>query len=179
MIFFTDANTSNNIILNNGSIEKVWTCKYLGITTDDELNFCSHNKEHSTVSHLLTQPHRNATTEMKNNTFYKKTTHNLQKYTLKRWDHKHTGWTWDRSVITFMWISKYSIMKIGDRVFRDDEYYNYYYNYYTRLMALCPGLPGWASTRKVKPVCFYWSKRQWVAVASAGPYKNLHLTPGR
>jgi len=23
---------------------------------------------------------------------------------------------------------------------------------YTRLMALCPGLPGWAGTRKVKPI---------------------------
>ena len=26
---------------------------------------------------------------------------------------------------------------------------------------------------------FYWSKRQWVAVASAGPYASLHLTPDR
>ena len=26
---------------------------------------------------------------------------------------------------------------------------------------------------------FYWSKRQWVAVASAGPYASLHLAPGR
>jgi len=25
---------------------------------------------------------------------------------------------------------------------------------------------------------FYWSKRQSVAVASAGPYANLHLAPG-
>jgi len=25
----------------------------------------------------------------------------------------------------------------------------------------------------------YLSKRQWVAVASAGPYTNLHLTPKR
>jgi len=24
---------------------------------------------------------------------------------------------------------------------------------------------------------FYWSKRQWVAVASAGPYAILHLVP--
>jgi len=31
-----------------------------------------------------------------------------------------------------------------------------------------PGLPG-----------FYWSKRQWVAVASAGPYASLHLAPDR
>ena len=26
---------------------------------------------------------------------------------------------------------------------------------------------------------FYWSKRQWVAVASAGPYASLQLTPDR
>jgi len=35
-----------------------------------------------------------------------------------------------------------------------------------RLTDLCPGLPGWASTRKVKPIWFYRSKRQWVAVVS-------------
>jgi len=26
---------------------------------------------------------------------------------------------------------------------------------------------------------FYWRKRQWVAVASAGPYASLHLAPDR
>ena len=26
---------------------------------------------------------------------------------------------------------------------------------------------------------FYWNKRQWVAVASAGPYASLHLAPDR
>jgi len=26
---------------------------------------------------------------------------------------------------------------------------------------------------------FYWGKRQWVAVASAGPYASLHLAPDR
>jgi len=31
-------------------------------------------------------------------------------------------------------------------------YYYYYYYYYTRLMALFPGLPRWAATRKVKPI---------------------------
>ena len=31
-----------------------------------------------------------------------------------------------------------------------------------------PGLPGWAGTRWVNQSGFYWSKRQWVAVASAG-----------
>jgi len=35
------------------------------------------------------------------------------------------------------------------------------------------GLPGWASTRKVKPIWIYWSKRQWVAVVSAGSYAML------
>jgi len=30
-------------------------------------------------------------------------------------------------------------------------------------------------TWKVKSVWLYWSKRMWVAVASAGPYANLHL----
>jgi len=32
-------------------------------------------------------------------------------------------------------------------------------------------------TRKVTLSWIYWSKRQWVAVASAGPYANRHLTP--
>ena len=41
---------------------------------------------------------------------------------------------------------------------------------HTRLTALCPGLPRWAGTKKVKPIWNYWSKRQWVTVASAGPY---------
>jgi len=45
---------------------------------------------------------------------------------------------------------------------------------------ICPGLPGWADTRKVKtrkvkPIWIYWSKRQWAA--SAGPYASLHLIP--
>jgi len=50
---------------------------------------------------------------------------------------------------------------------------------HTRLTALCPGLPGWAGTRKVNQSGFYWSKWQWVAVASAGPYASLHLVPDR
>jgi len=44
-------------------------------------------------------------------------------------------------------------------------------------MAFCPGLTRWAGARKVKPDWIYWSKRQWVAVASAGPYATLHLAP--
>jgi len=53
---------------------------------------------------------------------------------------------------------------------------------HTRLTTLFLGLPGWASTRKLKPISgFYSSKRQWVAVAvaSAGPYASLHLAPDR
>jgi len=50
---------------------------------------------------------------------------------------------------------------------------------HTRLTALCSGLPGWAGTRKYNQSGFYWSKRQWVAVASAGPYASLHLAPVR
>ena len=36
-----------------------------------------------------------------------------------------------------------------------------------------------AGTRKVNQSGFYWSKRQWVAVALAGPYACLHLAPDR
>jgi len=45
----------------------------------------------------------------------------------------------------------------------------------TRLTAFCPGLLGWACTRKIKPIWIYRSKRQWMTVASAGPYANLLL----
>ena len=49
----------------------------------------------------------------------------------------------------------------------------------TRLTTFCRGLPGSAGARKVNQSGFYWSKRQWVAVASAGPYASLHLVPDR
>ena len=49
---------------------------------------------------------------------------------------------------------------------------------------ICPGPPGWAGTGtrkvkpgRVKPIWIYWSKRKWVAVASAGLYASLHLIP--
>jgi len=32
---------------------------------------------------------------------------------------------------------------------------------------------------RIRPVWIYWCKRQWVAVASSGPYANLHLAPDR
>ena len=50
---------------------------------------------------------------------------------------------------------------------------------HTRLMVLFPGLPRWAGTRNVNQSGFYWSKRQWVAMVSAGPYASLHLAPDR
>ena len=50
---------------------------------------------------------------------------------------------------------------------------------HTRVTALCPGLPGWAGARKENQSGFYWSKRQWVVVASAGPYASAHLAPVR
>jgi len=33
---------------------------------------------------------------------------------------------------------------------------------------LCPGLPGWAGTREVKPIRILLKQRRWVAVVSAG-----------
>jgi len=33
--------------------------------------------------------------------------------------------------------------------------------------------------QKGKNIWIYWSKKQWVAVVSAGPYANLHVTPDR
>ena len=40
-------------------------------------------------------------------------------------------------------------------------------------VCVCPGLPRWAGTRKVKPI-WILLKQERVAVASAGPYANLH-----
>ena len=50
---------------------------------------------------------------------------------------------------------------------------------HTCLTHLCSGLPRWDSTRKAIQSGCYWSKKQWVAVASAGPYASLHLAPDR
>jgi len=47
---------------------------------------------------------------------------------------------------------------------------------HTRLTALFPGLPGWAGTRKVKPIRILLKQE---AVASAGPYASLHLASDR
>ena len=47
------------------------------------------------------------------------------------------------------------------------------------LTVLCPGLPGWASTRKVKPIWILLKQETMRAVVSAGPYASQHLAPDR
>ena len=44
-------------------------------------------------------------------------------------------------------------------------YLQHYYNYYNHLTALCPGLPGWAGTRKVKPI---WILLEQETVSGSG-----------
>jgi len=83
-----------------------------------------------------------------------------------------------------IWQLQKSLCKLGeiDRTFHA-AYLRFFlifcYYAHTRLTALFPGLPRWAGTRKVNQSGFYWSKKQWVAVASAGPYASLHLAPDR
>ena len=50
---------------------------------------------------------------------------------------------------------------------------------HTRLTAPFPGNLGGPVPERQNQSGFYWSKRQWVAVASAGPYTSLHLAPDR
>ena len=57
---------------------------------------------------------------------------NTKKYKKLSWNELYS------SSFTKLWCSKMALY--------------YYYYYYTHLTALCPGLPGWASTRKVKPI---------------------------
>ena len=57
---------------------------------------------------------------------------------------------------------------------------------HTRLTALCPGLPGWAGTRKAKPVCFlseardnewHWHQLGHMQVCTSLHADNLASTP--
>jgi len=48
---------------------------------------------------------------------------------------------------------------------------------HTRLTALVRDYPGESVPERWNQSGFYWSKRQWVAVASAGPYACQHLAP--
>ena len=50
---------------------------------------------------------------------------------------------------------------------------------HTRLTALCPGLPGWAGTRKVKPIWILLKQETASGSESAGPYASLHLAPAK
>ena len=50
---------------------------------------------------------------------------------------------------------------------------------HTRLTALFPGLPGWASTRKVKPIWILLKQEAVSGSGITGPYASLHLTPDR
>ena len=50
---------------------------------------------------------------------------------------------------------------------------------HNRLMALFRDYLGEPVPERENQSGFYWSKRQWVAVASAGPYASLHLAPDR
>ena len=50
---------------------------------------------------------------------------------------------------------------------------------HTRLTALCPGQPGWAGTRKVKPI---WISLKQDTVSGSGikwAYASLHLAQDR
>ena len=47
------------------------------------------------------------------------------------------------------------------------------------LMALCPGLPGWAGTWKVKPICILLKQETVNGSGITGPYASLHLAPDR
>ena len=54
-----------------------------------------------------------------------------------------------------------------------------YTHTHTRLTALFPGLPGWAGTRKVKPI---WILLKQETVSGSGiswAYASLHLAPDR
>jgi len=57
------------------------------------------------------------------------------------------------------------------------------HNTYTRLTALCPGLPRWAGTRKVKPICTFLEQEtvsssgiSW-AVCKSAPRSSQITTP--
>ena len=50
---------------------------------------------------------------------------------------------------------------------------------HTRLTALCPGLPRWASTRKVKPIRILLKQETVRGSGISWAYANLHITPDR
>ena len=50
---------------------------------------------------------------------------------------------------------------------------------HTRLTAPFPGLPGWAGTRKAKPIWILLQQETVSGSGIAGPYASLHLAPDR
>ena len=76
---------------------------------------------------------------------------------------------WGHSAVIVFGIVCHSVLSLVRLVFCKDHTH-------TRLTALFLGLPRWAGTWKVNQSGFYWSKRQWVAVASA-PYSRQTTTP--
>ena len=81
-----------------------------------------------------------------------------------------------RKVFCIFWLWFLWLLQFRRNCCHQMSYFKVNYNHLT---ASFPGQPGWAGTRKVNQSGFYWSKRQWVAVASAGPYASLHLSPDR
>ena len=61
---------------------------------------------------------------------------------------------------------------------RERIYLPYTYTH-THLTALFRDYPGEPVPERQNQSGFYWSKKQWVAVASAGTYASLHLASDR
>ena len=60
-----------------------------------------------------------------------------------------------------------------------DENLPYFTHTHTRLMALFPGLPGWAGTRKVKPIWILLKQETVSGGGISSAYASLHLAPDR
>jgi len=128
---------------------------------------------------------------------YANNTLHIQQCTVTMWSHcrhrPHNAWiinllsTWQHMSSSDLLTNKAESINHGkssmtrpppSSTFRPHKSHTHTHTH-ERLTALCLGLPGWASTRRQNQSGFKWSKRQWVAVASDGPYANLHLAPDR
>ena len=87
--------------------------------------------------------------------------HLLSQIRLQQHQFHQTGWA-------------YVIRPVAGKVIKS---YNYYTH--TRLTALFWDYPGEPVPEKQNQSRFYWSKKQWVAVVSAGPYAILHFAPDK
>ena len=90
---------------------------------------------------------------------------------------------WNRNRTSFSKSHCFKNCKCWHFVHKFNTHYYYCYNHFTPPCTMSgTSQLSWyqkGKTRKVKPIWIYQSKRQWVAVASAGPYANLHLAPER